>query len=72
MSNKRENFVSNAEKHTENAIKSIEKIAKLSDGGKYQYSEEDIKQIATALKASIKDMEQTFLNPVQKSAFKLK
>jgi hypothetical protein len=46
---KRENFVRIAEKRTRNAIKAIRIIGKLGNKNAYDYTEADVKRIASAL-----------------------
>ena len=46
---KRENFVRIAEKRTRNAIKAIRIIGKLGNKNAYDYTEADVKKIASAL-----------------------
>lgn len=51
--NKRQKFVELAQKRTINAIKAIRVIAKLSNRSAYDYTEADIKKIASALQKEI-------------------
>ena len=46
---KRENFVRIAEKRTRNAIKAVRIIGKLGNKNAYDYTEADVKKIASAL-----------------------
>jgi hypothetical protein len=50
---KREKFVELAEKRTRNAIKAIRVIAKLGNRNAYDYGENDVKRIASALSREI-------------------
>jgi hypothetical protein len=52
-SSKREKFVEIAEGRTKNAIKAIRVIAKLGNKSAYEYSEADVKKIASALNREI-------------------
>jgi ribosomal protein L7/L12 len=53
---KREKFVKLAEKRTRNAIKAIRIIGKLGNKNAYDYSEADVKKIASALTKEIEAM----------------
>jgi ribosomal protein L7/L12 len=53
---KRENFVRIAEKRTRNAIKAIRIIGKLGNKNAYDYTESDVKKIASALTKEIETM----------------
>ncbi|WIM10146.1 hypothetical protein [Enhydrobacter sp.] len=53
---RREKFVELAEKRTSNAIKAIRVIAKLGNKNAYEYSEADVKRIASALSKEIEAM----------------
>ena len=50
---KREKFVNMAESRTKNAIKAIRVIAKLGNKNAYEYTEADVKKIASALNREI-------------------
>jgi ribosomal protein L7/L12 len=50
---KRKKFVQLAEKRTRNAIKAIRIIAKLGNKNAYDYSETDVKKIASALNKEV-------------------
>jgi hypothetical protein len=50
---KREKFVELAEKRTRNAIRAIRIISKLGNRNAYEYSETDVKKIASALTREI-------------------
>lgn len=51
--NKREKFVELAESRTRNAIRAIRIIAKLGNKSAYDYSEADVKKIASALNKEV-------------------
>jgi ribosomal protein L7/L12 len=53
---KRENFVRIAEKRTRNAIKAIRIIGKLGNKNAYDYTEADVKKIASALTREVEAM----------------
>jgi FKBP-type peptidyl-prolyl cis-trans isomerase (trigger factor) len=53
---KRDKFVELAEKRTKNAIKAIRIIAKLGNRNAYEYSEADVKKIATALSREVETL----------------
>jgi ribosomal protein L7/L12 len=53
---KRENFVRIAEKRTRNAIKAIRVIGKLGNKNAYDYTEADVKKIASALTKEVEAM----------------
>jgi ribosomal protein L7/L12 len=50
---KREKFVIMAESRTKNAIKAIRVIAKLGNKNAYEYTEADVKKIASALNREV-------------------
>jgi hypothetical protein len=50
---KRQKFVSLAEARTKNAIRAIRTIAKLGNKNAYEYSDTDVKRIASALSREI-------------------
>lgn len=52
-SKKREKFVELAESRTQNAIRAIRVISKLGNKNAYEYSERDVKRIASALAKEI-------------------
>lgn len=58
--NRRENFVSLAEKRTNNAIKQIRLIGNLSNKGNYEYTEKDVAKIANTLNNELKAMKERF------------
>lgn len=53
---KRENFVRIAENRTRNAIKAIRVIGKLGNKNAYDYTEADVKKIASALNKEVEAM----------------
>ena len=53
---KRENFVRIAEKRTRNAIKAIRIISKLGNKNAYEYTEADVRKIASALSKEVEAM----------------
>lgn len=53
---KREKFVELAEKRTRNAIRAIRIIAKLGNRNAYDYSDADVKKIASALNREVDAM----------------
>ena len=53
---KRDNFVRIAEKRTRNAIKAIRIIGKLGNKNAYDYTEADVKRIASALSKEVEAM----------------
>ena len=50
---KRKKFVELAERRTVNAIKAIRVVAKLGNKSAYDYTEADVKKIATALQKEV-------------------
>ena len=54
--NKREKFIGLAETRTKNAIKAIRIIAKLGNKNAYEYTEADVRKIASALAKEIEVM----------------
>ncbi len=59
---KREKFIELAESRTRNAIKAIRIIAKLGNKNAYDYSEADIKKIATALNREVEALKARMLS----------
>jgi predicted RNA-binding protein len=57
---KRASFLKLAEKRTNNALKSLDLIANLSNKYYYEYSEEQIVKIFNALKERLSDAEDAF------------
>ena len=53
---KREKFVELAENRTRNAIKAIRVIGKLGNKNAYEFTEVDVKKIASALNREIEEM----------------
>jgi ribosomal protein L7/L12 len=58
---KREKFVELAESRTINAIKAIRVIGKLGNRSAYEYSEADVKRIASALSREIEALKSRML-----------
>ena len=58
---KREKFVDLAEARTKNAIKAIRIVAKLGNKNAYDYSEADVKKIASALSREIEALKARML-----------
>jgi hypothetical protein len=69
---KREKFVDLAESRTRNAIKAIRVIAKLGNRSAYDYSEADVKKIATALSKEIDALKARMLSSGGKEAVDFK
>lgn len=57
---KRNNFVRLAEARVDKAIKAIQVVGNLSNRNNYEYSEEDVKLIVSALRVEIKELELRF------------
>jgi hypothetical protein len=57
---KRERFVRLAEARTEKAIKAIRVIGNLSNRSNYSYSDEDVREISTALQSEITSLRSRF------------
>ena len=53
---KREKFIELAENRTRNAIKAIRVIGKLGNKNAYEFTEVDVKKIASALNREIEEM----------------
>jgi len=53
VNEKREKFVNMAENRTKNAIKAVRVIAKLGNKNAYEYTEADVKKIASALNREV-------------------
>lgn len=66
--NKREKFVELAQARTKNAIKSIRIIAKLGNKNAYEYSEADVKKIASALTREIEALKARMLKTGSKDS----
>ena len=58
--NKRAKFVELAEKRVEKALSAIRVIGNLSNRNNYQYSEEDVKKIISALTDEVKQVQMRF------------
>ena len=59
---KRDKFVDLAEGRTRNAIKAIRTIAKLGNRNAYEYSEADVKKIASALDREVDALKSRMLS----------
>ena len=62
MSDKRKKFEEFAVRRTNNAINQIRLIGKLANKSAYDYNEEDINKITTALKREIENIRNKFLS----------
>jgi len=69
---KREKFVSLAEKRTVNAIKAIRVIGKLGNKSHYTYDENDIRKIEKALNREIEALKARLSNTRQKDVVDFK
>jgi hypothetical protein len=69
---KREKFVELAESRTSNAIRAIRVIAKLGNKSAYEYTEADVKKIATALSREIDALKSRMLSTGAKDAVDFK
>lgn len=72
MEDKRDKFVSLAEKRVTRAIKDIRLIGNLSNKNNYAYSEKDINKIINALESEIKIMKSRFASDGTKTEPKFK
>lgn len=62
MSDKRKKFEEFAVRRTKNAINQIRLIGKLANKGAYEYNEEDINKITSALKREVENIRNKFLS----------
>jgi len=69
---KREKFVQLAESRTRNAIKAIRVIAKLGNKSAYEFSEADVRKIASALAKEIDALKARMLSTGGKDAVDFK
>ena len=69
---KSERFITIAEKRVNNAIKSISAIGNLSNKRNYIYNEKQVKKIISALRITVKDVENSFLAPDKKKSGQFK
>lgn len=67
MSEKREKFVTLAEKRVNNAIRQIRGVGKLGNPNRYEYTEEDAKKICTILREEVERVRENFLEKNKKS-----
>jgi hypothetical protein len=65
---KRQKFVKLAENRTRNAIRAIRVIAKLGNRSAYEFTEADVKKIASALTREIEGMKARMLQSGSKDA----
>jgi ribosomal protein L7/L12 len=66
--NKREKFVELAEARTKNAIKAVRIISKLGNKNAYDYSEADVKKIATALTREVEALKARMMHSGSKDS----
>ena len=71
-SSKREKFVELAERRTKNAIKAIRVIAKLGNKNAYDYSEADVKRVASALSREVEALKTRMTSSGGKEAVEFK
>lgn len=69
---KREKFVELAERRTRNAIKAIRVIAKLGNKSAYEFTEADVKKIATALTKEVEALKVRMLSTGSKESVDFK
>ena len=69
---KSERFIALAEKRVNNAINSIKAIGNLSNRRNYLYEEKQVKKIISALRITVKDVENSFLAPDKKKSGQFK
>lgn len=62
VNGKRQKFIELAENRTKNAIKAIRVIAKLGNKNAYEYSEGDVKKIASALNREVEALKARMLS----------
>ena len=67
MNPKREKFVGLAEARVSKAMHSIRLIGNLANKNNYEYSDEDIRKITSALQAEINDLKQRFASSDSRS-----
>ena len=63
MSQKRQKFISLAEKRVTRAIKDIRLVGNLSNRSNYDYEQKDVRRILRALKQEVADLERRFESP---------
>ena len=71
-SSKREKFEELAERRTKNAIRAIRVIAKLGNKNAYDYSETDVKRIASALSREVEALKARMTSSGGKEAVEFK
>jgi len=69
---KKERFITIAEKRVNNALRTINAIGNLSNKRNYEYNEKQVKKIISALRSGIKDIENSFLAPDKKRSGQFK
>ncbi len=69
---KREKFVKAAERRTQRAIESIEKIGKLNNALNHEWTDADIEKIEKALERAVDGMRKSFGPPHARGTFKLR
>lgn len=70
--NKREKFVTLAESRTANAIRAIRVIGNLSNRSHYDFTEADIRKIASALSNEVDALKRRFAERTGKAAVEFK
>lgn len=69
---KRAKFVSLAEKRTINAIRAVRTLAKLGNRAKYEYDDQDVEKILSALNAEIDYLKARMRSPGARDDIKFK
>ena len=69
---KREKFIHLAEKRVNNAISVMKSIGNLSNRRNYEYDEKQVRKIVSALRKTVKELEEIFLMPEKKSSGQFK
>lgn len=70
IAKKRENFRRLAEKRTQNILDDLRILTNLTNTSNYDYDEEDVKKIFTAIEKAVKDAKKEFSTELN-SKFKL-
>lgn len=70
IAKKRENFKRLAEKRTQNILDDLRILTNLTNTSNYDYDEEDVKKIFTAIEKAVKDAKKEFSTELN-SKFKL-
>ena len=71
MENKKERFIRIAENRTNKIIDMLNLLGNCSNKSNYDYSEEDVKRIFTAIENSTRICKMKFLDKQEKTKFKL-